>query len=148
MTTSPGTLCDKPLWHAELQQWAQRFSPQVLGTRLALLLRQCPPADANRQALLDAIIQQYRQPDEQRRWHIFEQAKKAGFNTATGALALSLFWSAGSMAPEGLAPVYPQPHLSPQMLQCALLLCATQLAENPAEGVQQLIARATALEVA
>jgi hypothetical protein len=50
------------------------------------------------------------------------------------------------MSPEGLSPIYPDPHLSSQMLHCALVMSAMLLAEDPAEGVGQLIARSALME--
>jgi len=133
------------LWEETLRQWAQTFSPPVLGMRLTALLRQITSDDLH--PLLEAIAQEYRQPEDERRWQIFDQAKALDFSSPIGALALSQFWSHGSMSPEGLPPVYPQAQLSVQMLHCALVTLAAQLAENPAEGACQLIARSTTLEV-
>ncbi len=59
--------------------------------------------------------------------------------TEPRALALSLFWSQGSMSPEGLEAVYPEPHLSTGMLRCALLMLATRNADNPADGTRHLL---------
>lgn len=133
-------------WEETLRQWSLTLPPVMLGLRLTALLREVMPTTFH--SLLDAIAQQYRQPEEKQRWQILEQAKKLGFSTPVGALALSQFWSHGSMSPDGLEPVYPEPELSPQMLHCALVMLVAQLAENPTDGVRQLIARSAMLEVA
>ncbi|EMF07043.1 DUF6931 family protein [Serratia marcescens] len=132
------------IWEHTLRQWSQTFYPQALGIRLTLLLRDVMPAATH--PLLEAIEQQYRQPDDQRRWQIFEQAQTLGFSSPVGALALSQFWSHGSMSPDELPPVYPEPQLSEQMLHCVLVMTAAQLAETPADGVHQLMARSAMLE--
>ncbi|WP_330984092.1 MULTISPECIES: DUF6931 family protein [Enterobacterales] len=132
-------------WEDDLRHWARTLPPLMLGLRLTALLREVMPTTTH--SLLDTIARQYRQPEEGRRWQLFEQAKTLGFSTPIGALALSQFWSHGSMSPDGLPPVYPEPELSPQMMHCALVMLAAQLAENPADGVSQLIARSAMLEV-
>lgn len=79
--------------------------------------------------------------DDARRWRIFQQAEMLGFDTPLGALGLSLFWLQGSMTPAELEPVYPEKHLSPLMLHCALkLLCVSQAADDaPLIGAQKLV---------
>lgn len=146
MTPHTSAPSDSAPWEETLRQWAQGFSPLTLGVTVTALLRGVAP-DRDK-PLLEAIAQQYHQPEEQRRWQIFAQAEALGFSTPAGALALSQFLSHGSMAPEGLAPVYPEPQLSTQMLHCALVMLVTQLAESPVDGVRLLIARSAALEVA
>lgn len=81
-----------------------------------------------------------RHPDEELRWKIFEQAQTLGFSHRVGATGLSLFWSQGSMTAEGLEPVYPESHLSGQMLLCALKLVCVRLSEDEAlsQGAYQL----------
>ncbi|WP_336213741.1 DUF6931 family protein [Enterobacter sp. P82] len=146
MTPLNSVSADSDSWEETLRQWAQRLSPLALGKRLTMLMQSI--ASEHEKPLLAAISQQYHQPEEQRRWQIFAQAEALGFSTPVGALALSQFLSHGSMAPDGLAPVYPEPQLSSQMLHCALVMLTTQLAENPVDGVRLLIERSYALEVA
>lgn len=145
MTTSPLNIFDDCQWEAHLRQWAQMLSPGALGLKLAIMLRDLTPP--NGQPLLDLMIQQYHQPDDARRRQIFELAKTYGFCTPVGTLALAQFWSAGSMSQDGLPPVYPEPHLSPQMLYCTLVMLVSQLADNPADGVRQLFKNSATLEV-
>ena len=142
---NPQPLREDDLWEETLKEWAQDFSPSELGIRLTALLRDVTPDILH--PLLEAIAKQYRQPEDERRWQIFEQAKLLDFSSPVGALVLSQFWSHGSMSPEGLPPVYPEQQLSVQMLHCALVTLAAQLAENPADGLRQLIARSTTVEV-
>ncbi|CNK96827.1 Uncharacterised protein [Yersinia enterocolitica] len=146
MTLHTLTSSDSSPWEETLRQWAQGFSPLALGIKLTTLLQDVTPA--SEKPLLEAIAQQYHQPADQCRWQIFAQAEALGFSTPIGALALSQFLSHGSMSPDELPPVYPDPQLTSQMLYCALVLFVTQLAESPVEGVRLLIDRSTALEVA
>ncbi|WP_237932233.1 DUF6931 family protein [Buttiauxella sp. S19-1] len=146
MTTQSRATLHPILWEEKLRQWSQTLSPLSIGMALTTLLREVTPADGH--PLLVAIAQQYSQPDAQRRWQIFEDAKTLGFSTPVGVLALAQFWSAGSMSPDGLPPVYPEPQLSAQMLHCALVMLTVQLAESPVDGVSELIARYAMLEVA
>lgn len=131
-------------WEEALKLWAEALSPQALGMRLATLMQEVTPASHH--ALLKAIADGYRQPDDTVRWQIFEGAKKVGFSTPVGALALSLFWSYGSMTPPEREPVYPDPALSPRLLHCALVMLVAQLADAPAEGVKILFSRCAAME--
>lgn len=94
------------------------------------------PSDQH--SLLDEISTSCSPLDDDLRWRILNKARIVGFNTSTGALALALFWSEGSMSPPELAPVYPDPQLSSDMLLCALVLTVSQLADSPVDGVQLL----------
>ncbi|PTA91834.1 hypothetical protein CWM66_11545 [Kosakonia sp. H7A] len=123
-------------WEEALQQWRQQYDFKTVVSQLTALLRRFASTDAL--PLLDDIARYGRQPDETLRWRIFEQAKELGFNTPVGALALSLFWSQGSMSPPDLEPVYPDPQLSQQILNCALVMSACQLSDSPTEGVRLL----------
>ena len=124
-------------WEEALTLWVQQASPRALSLWLIRILRgSAQPATAS---LLDEMQRWYAEPDEKLRWQIFHHADTLGFETPAGALALSLFWSQGSMSPEGLEPVYPQPHLSPEMRRCVLLMLAAGDPETPAEGTRQLL---------
>lgn len=128
-------------WEETLTRLAKHAEPQTLSFWLINCLRHItPPANAH---LLDEMQSWYTQPDEKLRWQIFHHAETLGFDTPVGALALSLFWSRGSMSPEGLEPVYPEPHLSAEMRRCVLLMLATHDCDNPAEGTRRLLAQWT-----
>lgn len=124
-------------WEEVLTRWVKQAEPRALSLWLLGRLRRCePPSSA---PLLDDMQRWVAVPDEKLRWQIFHHAEILGFDTPAGALALSLFWSQGSMSPEGLEPVYPGPHLSAGMLRCALLMLATRNADNPADGTRHLL---------
>lgn len=123
-------------WEEALTLWVKQAAPHTLSLWLLGCLRTsgqqtCAP-------LLEEIQHWYARPEEKLRWQIFHHAEILGFDTPAGALALSLFWSQGSMSPEGLEPVYPAPHLSAQMLRCVLLMLATQNTDSPLEGTGHL----------
>ncbi|EMM7535734.1 MULTISPECIES: DUF6931 family protein [Citrobacter] len=132
---------DVPPWMDELDLWVNQAEPRALSLWLIGRLRTITHFGGL--SLLDEMHHWYSQPDEKLRWQIFHHAESQGFDTPAGALALSLFWSQGSMSPEGLAPVYPEPHLSGEMLRCVLLMLAAQSADNPAEGFHHLLAQWT-----
>ncbi|CNI51042.1 DUF6931 family protein [Yersinia mollaretii] len=81
------------------------------------------------------------EPDDELRWRIFQHGNSLGFASALGAMALSLFWSEGSMAPAGLDAVYPEADLSPTMLLCSLKSSSLALAgeQLPLVGARTLM---------
>lgn len=126
-------------WENALSLWVQQATPRALS--LWLLQRLYERKDPVCASLLDEMQRWYAQPEESLRWQIFQHAEVLGFDTPAGALALSLFWSEGSMSPEGLEPVYPKPHLSGEMRRCVLLMLATLHSDTPAEGAGHLLAQ-------
>lgn len=124
-------------WREALRQWSMSVPAKALGPRLVALLKTVTPQVPGMSSLQDDMFLWYQQPDDALRWRIFEKAKAIGLSTPTGALALSLFWSQGSMAPAGLDPVYPAPEISPQMLQSALVMFVIQLADTPVESMNR-----------
>lgn len=138
---SPQHLLDEGRWEEAIRAWMRPIPVSVLGLQLAEQLLNTQPLAENH--LLQTISHWYRQPEETLRWEIFEQAKEVGFSTPSGALALSLFWSHGSLSPAGLEPVYPDPQLSAQMLHCSLVLHVAHLADTPVEGVRQWLTQTT-----
>lgn len=125
-------------WENALHQFVTSRPPRLTGVALATLLRRITPAEQH--GLLDDITRAWQQPDDELRWQVFHQAEKVGFTTPAGALALALFWAYGSMSPAGIDPVMPEPHLCPDMLHCVLVMCASALAELPADGARLLLA--------
>jgi len=126
-------------WEDVLTRWVKQAEPLALSLWLLSGVR-CIEHTASAQ-LLDEMQRWYAEPDEKLRWQIFYHAEVLGFDTPAGALALSLFWSQGSMSPEGLEPVYPEPHLSGEMRRCVLLMLATRNTDNPADGTRRLLAQ-------
>ncbi|MGV7961192.1 hypothetical protein QPK13_08780 [Photorhabdus tasmaniensis] len=76
-----------------------------------------------------------------RRWHanggdplrheLFEQAQIVGFDNPISCLALSVFWSEGSMTTPDLEAVYPQPWQSLAVLADTLCLILHVYGEQP-----------------
>ncbi|WP_447840907.1 DUF6931 family protein [Enterobacter bugandensis] len=81
--------------------------------------------------------------DDALRHSLYPQAEALGFDTPLGALGLALFWMQGSMTPDKFDAVYPEPHLAPLMLQCALKQLVVQLAADnaPITGAKTLLAQ-------
>lgn len=65
------------------------------------------------------------QPDEARRRTCMALAESADFDGAAAYAALSVFWSGGSMAPEGMPDVPPNPNLGPIGVGASVLLAIT-----------------------
>lgn len=126
-------------WEDVLTQWAKNADPHTLSQWLIIIIRPISPLSAI--PLLDKMQRWYSNQDEKLRWEIFHHAESIGFDTPAGALALSLFWSQGSMSPEGLEPVYPEPHLSTEMRRSVLMMLATYNSDYPADGAYNLLAR-------
>ncbi|WP_129953638.1 MULTISPECIES: DUF6931 family protein [unclassified Rahnella] len=87
------------------------------------------------------IHQWLAEPEDDRRFRIFQQAELLGFDTPVGALGLSVFWMQGSMTPAEFEAVYPESHLSHLMLHCALKLLSVGIAgeDAPLKGAQNLL---------
>lgn len=126
-------------WEEALTLWSEQATPDKLN--LWLLKRLDGVKNASNTQLLGEMQRWITEPEEKLRWKIFHHAEKLGFDTPVGALALSLFWSQGSMSPEGLEPVYPEPHLSGLMRRCVLLMLATLNNDSPAKGTTALLAQ-------
>lgn len=135
------SLLKKGNWEAALSSWVKTVPSVSLASRLTDLLIKVTPESQH--YFLENLIQNYHQQDEEQRWKIYEQAQDIGFDTPSGALGLSLFWSYGSLTPAGLQPIYPAPQLSLQMLHTAMIMYAVQFADSPIDGVSQL----TGLEI-
>ncbi|MHA0273230.1 DUF6931 family protein [Enterobacter ludwigii] len=101
------------------------------------------PLDEAAQQCAGEISQWLKTHDDALRRTIFQQAEALGFDTPVGALGLALFWMQGSMTPDEFDAVYPEPHLSPLMLHCALKQLAVQLAADtpPITGAKIILAQ-------
>jgi hypothetical protein len=80
------------------------------------------PADAD--CLERAIAWTY-EPDEAKRRACMAAAEGMNFEGAAAYAALSVFWSGGSMAPEGMPEVPPDPSLSAIGVGASVLLAVT-----------------------
>lgn len=65
------------------------------------------------------------EPDEKRRRSCMAVAESANFEGAAAYAALAVFWSGGSMAPEGMPEVLPDPKLGPIGVGASVLLSIT-----------------------
>ncbi|RJT36255.1 DUF6931 family protein [Rahnella woolbedingensis] len=124
-------------WEKSLTLWVEHVKSHELS--LWLLKRIVALQHEGSTSLLGEMQRWYVEPEEKLRWKVFYHAEKLGFDTPAGALALSLFWSQGSMSPEGLEPVYPEPHLSGLMLRCVLVMLAALDTDSPARGAAGLL---------
>ncbi|RDA61907.1 hypothetical protein DVH07_18330 [Hafnia paralvei] len=120
-----------------LHQLIKNKQKKELGIQLAYLLKEMQPEKYH--GLLLDITHGYQNPEDEIRWKIFNKASELGFGSPTGALALSLFWSVGSMSPIGLEPVYPPSELSTKMLHCVVMMCCNLLSDNPQIGIEKFI---------
>lgn len=136
-------------WEAMLILWLEQqpYHRALYKTHACL---SAVPDDSVWQRCHADIAQWLREPDEALRWRIFQHGNLLGFSSPLGALALSLFWSQGSMTPTGLDAVYPDPELSPAMLLCSLKSSCLMLAieEAPLVGARALMAQLQKCEVA
>lgn len=64
-------------------------------------------------------------PTEERRRSCMKAAEAAKFEGAAAYAALAVFWSGGSMAPEGMAEALPDPSLAPIGVGASILLSIT-----------------------
>jgi hypothetical protein len=81
-------------------------------------------------------------PDEAKRRACMEAAENLNFEGAAAYAALSVFWSGGSMAPEGMPEVPPDPSLSAIGVSASVLLAVASGEPNSAdERYEQAIER-------
>ncbi|WEX10879.1 hypothetical protein [Chelativorans sp. AA-79] len=62
-----------------------------------------------------------REPEEERRYAALDAGMAAGVKTPGVWIALAAGWSGGSVAPRGLAPVTPPPHLTARAINTGIL---------------------------
>jgi predicted component of type VI protein secretion system len=82
------------------------------------------PLPASQLAAIDAAEAWVSQPDEERRRASEKRAETAKFSGIGATLALSAFWSEGSIAPEGNPDVPPDERLTSQGVAAALISAA------------------------
>ncbi|MBI0278600.1 hypothetical protein I6H07_22975 (plasmid) [Hafnia alvei] len=114
---------------------------ETMGWVLQRFTTGAEPLSDLAQLCANDISQWLNSHDETLRWRIFQQAETLGFDTPLGALGLSVFWMRGSMTPTEFDAVYPEPHLAPLMVHCALKLLSVALAGDnaPYIGAQTLL---------
>lgn len=78
-------------------------------------------------AALEAAEAWVRRPEEKSRRAAMAAAEKAKFASAEAWAAVAVFWSGGSLAPEGQADVPPADHLTGGAVTGAVLLAAVRI---------------------
>lgn len=77
------------------------------------------------QVAMDAVIAFLKNPIDDHRRNAMEAAEATEFRSGAAWVALSVFWSEGSIAPVGLPDVPPEDHLCGQGVSGALMMTAT-----------------------
>jgi hypothetical protein len=75
-------------------------------------------------AVLQTVIDWLQDPRDERRRAAEAAANEVGLDTPAGALALAVFVSGGSLAPQGLPEVAADPHLTAKLIANALLIAS------------------------
>jgi hypothetical protein len=91
--------------------------------RLEELARDTELGTGDRQAL-DYSLRWVGDPSDEHRRAAFAAHEAAGAGSAERLLALAVFMTGGSLAPEDLTPVLPEPHLSGRLAASALIVAA------------------------
>jgi hypothetical protein len=113
----------------ESAAWAAHRLEQVAqGTDLGLSDRQ----------LLDYSLRWLGDPSDAHRRAAFEACEGSAGESAERLLALAVFMSGGSLAPEDLPPVLPEPGLSGHLAACALIVAAHRCADPHRALLQSL----------
>ncbi len=97
----------------------------------AVPVPESPACDAE---ALTAAETWVRKPDEAARRATMEVAQRGGFRSPEAWAAVAAFWSGGSMAPEGQPVVPPADHLTGVAVAGAIILAATRITPEKAEG--------------
>ncbi|WP_421988713.1 DUF6931 family protein [Roseococcus sp.] len=97
----------------------------------AVPVAESPACDAEALAAAETWV---RKPDEAARRATMEVAQKGGFRSPEAWAAVAAFWSGGSMAPEGQPVVPPADHLTGVAVAGAIILAATRVTPEKAEG--------------
>lgn len=136
-------------WEEALAYWVDAVpATTLIRGLLPILLAVSEAGEKEVKEVVAEIRHCLEEPDDERRWRLFQLAESLGFATPAGALGLVLFWLGGSMTPANCEPVYADRALVPLMLQTACRLMAIKLAgDNPPEtGAKLLFSRWLAAE--
>lgn len=132
-------LLNGSLWEEGLNLWLDACDSKQLRRWIAEQISDDSLANNHAQVrLLNLIREWYMTPNDALRWSLFSLADDIGFDTPLTLLALSIFWSEGSMSPQGFEPVYPEGNLAHKMCRCALLALACERHEKPQPGLLEL----------
>ena len=107
-----------------------------------------PPAQGARQTALQAVKSWIAAPDETKRRAAKEASDNAGLETPEGVLAMAVFFSGGSIAPE-TAPEVPAPARACHKLSAGavLLVVVSDYPESASQRFQEAIQRGVQLEL-
>jgi hypothetical protein len=85
-----------------------------------------PKPTPQAQAALQAAEKWVTNPSDQLRRGAKTAAEAAGLDTPAGSVAMSVFWSGGSLAAPELPAVHPDPHLGSKSVASAIMMAALQ----------------------
>jgi len=100
--------------------------------------------DPGEQALLALAEDWVREPDEERRYAALNAGMAPRMRSAAAWICLGAGWSGGSLAPSGMAPVVPAPHLTARAVNAGIL---TAVARAPAAQRGELISSCVAMGI-
>lgn len=129
-------LLAEPAWEQGLELWLNAFSVHQVNCWIANCISNSNVENSDIEKDLFFLIDKwFFEPDDTLRRALFSKAEKIGFDSPVTLLALSIFWSEGSMSPEEYEPVYPDVSLSRQICKCILLTLACEINESPQQGL-------------
>lgn len=121
---------------------ARRFLAHALPRREAIFWAaeavasvQAGRIPAPQLAALEAVRQWLAEPGDQHRRACWTASETSGLDTAAGLVALAVYFSEGSLSPEGLPPVAPAPHLAADTAANAMTLAT--LAPQPEQAPER-----------
>lgn len=95
-----------------------------------------PPA---RRLLLDGTMRWLDDPTDEHRWSVHNSAESSDDDWPEKLLALAVFFSGGSIGPEGIDPILPAPFLTGELVSGAILLAAAA-SRNPGAALATAVA--------
>ncbi|EBN7971019.1 hypothetical protein BH006_06870 [Salmonella enterica] len=129
-------------WDGPLTHWIENHPVEVVQewiVKYGLRHQLFEGEDARR--LATDILTYLHHHDEALRWSVFYQLDGAGIGDILGSVGLSVFWSGGSLTPEGQPPVYPPAGAATKILLSAgkqlVVLCAP--GNDLSEGVRRFL---------